>query len=237
MKIVTKILILLCLLIHQTQAYSSRLTGTFANRFGNTNSKIEKKKVHPAFTWRENVWTTTFWIGQGKLKSVPGSSCNRKSAWDRNWVASYGGLDHPTKREGYRPAAFYPKQNPFYVALPFNDLVNPDISAKWVPWWNPHTPRWTSQLKGRWIEIEHQGRSAFAQWKDVGPWVTSDPEYVFGGARHKGRAGLDVSPAVRDFLGLRGSGYTRWRFVEEKNVPPGPWWDYNPQRNKQPQSL
>ena len=31
-------------------------------------------------------------------------------------------IDHPSKRNGFFPAAFTPKQNPFYVALPFAEV-------------------------------------------------------------------------------------------------------------------
>jgi hypothetical protein len=36
-------------------------------------------------------------------------------------------------------------------------------------------------------------------------------------------AGIDVSPAVRDYLGLGSQGMVDWRFVEEAEVPAGPW--------------
>ena len=39
-------------------------------------------------------------------------------------------------------------------------------------------------------------------------------------------AGLDVSPAVRDYLGLAPTDVTDWQFVEVRDVPPGPWRSY-----------
>ena len=36
-------------------------------------------------------------------------------------------------------------------------------------------------------------------------------------------AGLDVSPAVRDYLGLNDTDMTDWRFVEFSEVSRGPW--------------
>jgi len=39
-------------------------------------------------------------------------------------------------------------------------------------------------------------------------------------------AGLNVSPAVRDYLGLQPTDLTDWQFVEVGDVPPGPWRDY-----------
>src|SRR3989442_13986642 len=52
-------------------------------------------------------------------------------------------------------------------------------------------------------------------------------QYVFGNERpklnlNKG-AGLDVSPAVRDYLGLSETDVTDWRFVEFSEVSRGPW--------------
>jgi hypothetical protein len=36
-------------------------------------------------------------------------------------------------------------------------------------------------------------------------------------------AGIDVSPAVRDYLGLGSFGLIDWRFVEQADAPIGPW--------------
>jgi hypothetical protein len=32
-----------------------------------------------------------------------------------------------------------------------------------------------------------------------------------------------VSPAVRDYLGMGGSAYTQWEFVDQQEVLDGPW--------------
>jgi hypothetical protein len=37
------------------------------------------------------------------------------------------------------------------------------------------------------------------------------------------RAGLDVSPAVWHHLGMHDNDLSAWRFVEEADVPSGPW--------------
>jgi hypothetical protein len=37
---------------------------------------------------------------------------------------------------------------------------------------------------------------------------------------------LDVSPAVRDYLGLQPTDVTDWQFVNTQDVPPGPWRSY-----------
>jgi hypothetical protein len=67
----------------------------------------------------------------------------------------------------------------------------------------------------------------YAQWDDVGPFRTNQVEYVFGDGR-PGRnanqdAGIDVSPAIRDYLGLGSLDRIDWKFAEEKEVPVGPW--------------
>jgi hypothetical protein len=36
-------------------------------------------------------------------------------------------------------------------------------------------------------------------------------------------AGIDISHAVRDYLGLRSLGLVDWRFFEKADVPVGPW--------------
>jgi len=55
-------------------------------------------------------------------------------------------------------------------------------------------------------------------------------QYVFQNERPKPNlnhgAGLDVSPAVRDYLGLGPTDVTDWQFVEVRDVPPGPWRSY-----------
>ena len=39
-------------------------------------------------------------------------------------------------------------------------------------------------------------------------------------------AGLDVSPAVRDYLGMNDTDVTDWKFVDFAEVPNGPWTLY-----------
>jgi hypothetical protein len=65
-----------------------------------------------------------------------------------------------------------------------------------------------------------------AQWEDVGPFEEDDVDYVFGESKPKNtinNAGLDVSPAVRDYLGLEDIDIIDWQFVDFKDVPDGPW--------------
>jgi hypothetical protein len=60
--------------------------------------------------------------------------------------------------------------------------------------------------------------------------VTDHWEYVFGNEKPRpnadGGAGLQISPAVRDYLELSNIDVTDWKFVEAKDVPDGPWKIY-----------
>ena len=182
------------------------------------------------YPWHHQINATVFWVGEQPTRRNP--TPNTASSWDQQWVRSFGGYDHPQRRNGFAPAGFTPKLNPFYFALPYNDLGKdgqhraeaPDV----IPWfWREYRGSSLSVCHERWIAIHHRGRICFAQWKDVGPFRTDDWQYVFKGQKPQpninGNAGLDVSPAVRDFLGLPGSGRVDWRFVEDQEVREGPW--------------
>ena len=196
-------------------------------------------KTTSSFPLRRNIVTTYFWIGQGGTPIS--ATTNIKSAWDSFWKKNFGGIDCPDQRkdakkfrEASLPKKFAPTLNPFYVALPFNDIAFPKKSRKWVYWWDEgkfQKDRFESQCKGRWIMIRFNNKVCYAQWEDVGPLRYDHAEYVFGDElpnRHS-RAGLDVSPAVRDYLGLSGLDKTDWKFVEDDQVPYGPWIEYGEQ--------
>ncbi len=183
------------------------------------------------YEWKRNIVTTVFWIGEDPSQNNPVS--NYKSSWDTNWTANFGGYDDPdpAARKDFLPKKFTPRQNPFYVALPFNDVTRGTTkpeSRKAIPWFREAFEReGKSVCKGRWLAIRHGNRIAYAQWEDCGPFRTDHWEYVFGNQRPKmnlnGGAGLDVSPAVRDYLGMSGKDVCDWKFVDFKDVPPGPW--------------
>jgi hypothetical protein len=183
-----------------------------------------------AYPWHRSIVTTVFWVGEGRTPIS--STTNGASAWDFHWVRSYGGFDDPVHRVGPCPRRFAATRNPFYVALPFNDLKYPELARKWVPyWWKPNFGE-RSRCKGKWVEIRNRrGKSAFAQWEDVGPLRCDHAAYVFGNDRPNvyNHAGLDVSPAVKDYLNLDGFALCDWRFVDAEQVPPGPWLQYQEQ--------
>jgi hypothetical protein len=183
-----------------------------------------------AYAWKRNVVTTVFWVGEQPTENNP--TPNNKSAWDVNWQVNFGGYDDPNSREGYLPKGFTPNLNPFYAALPYNDIGKnfrhrPEASQV-IPWfWERYQGDGISVCKGRWLAIHHNGKICYAQWEDVGPFATDHFEYVFGNENPRPNrneaAGLDVSPAVRDFLGMSGKGIVEWKFVEDYEVPRGPW--------------
>ncbi len=183
-----------------------------------------------ASQWKRNITATVFWVGEEPTENNP--TPNVMSAWDQNWQASFGGYDHPENRHGYAPSGFNPLQNPFYVALPYNDIGKdgrhrPEASEM-IPWfWQSYRGDSVSVCKGRWIAIHHAGRVCYAQWEDVGPFEVDHFQYVFGKEQPRPNrnhsAGIDLSPATRDFLNLRSGATVEWRFVESYEVPAGPW--------------
>jgi hypothetical protein len=183
------------------------------------------------YPWKKEIVTTIFWIGETPAGNNP--IPNRSSSWDKDWAKSYGGFDdpNPAHRQNYIPARFRPRQNPFYCALPYNDKAaeghRPE-APRIVPWFKEaYQGPGVSVCKGRWVAIRKGDRVSYAQWEDAGPFRTDHWQYVFGSERPKPNlnrgAGLDVSPAVRDYLGLRETDVTDWRFVDFSEVPRGPW--------------
>ncbi|MBV9391368.1 MAG: hypothetical protein JOY96_05690 [Verrucomicrobia bacterium] len=186
------------------------------------------------FSWHEQIVTTVFWIGETPSGNNPVP--NRSSAWDLNWARNFGGSDSPDRRfrADFIPSRFMPRQNPFYLALPYNDVcggrTKPEAS-KVIPWFKESFAQsGHSVLKDRWVAVRRSNRVCYAQWEDVGPFRSDHWEYVFGTDRPRANlncgAGLDVSPAIRDYLGMSNTDVTDWRFVELSEVPPGPWTLY-----------
>ncbi len=183
------------------------------------------------FPWKRSIVTTVFWIGENPTANNPVP--NHASSWDKNWARNYGGYDDPKRsnRQDYMPADFTPRQNPFYCALPYNDKAREGHRAeapKVIPWFKEaYRGPAVSVCKDRWIAIRKGNRTVYAQWEDAGPFRTDHWEYVFGNERPKPNlnhgAGLDVSPAVRDYLGMAETDVTDWKFVDFSEVPPGPW--------------
>jgi len=201
--------------------------------------------AHPLHT---RITATVFWIGEPR--GAGSSEDNAVSAWDDAWLEHYGGYDDPARRwadNDFFPTAFEPKENPFYCDLPYDDFdgssmprANRTLVVPWAADYRSELAaaaragRPFSLLKNRWLRISaNNGRDCYAQWEDSGPYVYDDAAYVFGAtdvgprSRRARNAGIDVSPAVRDCLGFAGlnddANVVDWQFVEERDVPPGPW--------------
>jgi hypothetical protein len=178
----------------------------------------------------ENITATIFWIGE-KGGEDNGGIPNLDSVWDDMWLEHYGGVDDPDDREGYRPASFVPLENPFYAALPYNDFDEDGKKKsgieKYIPWVDGSESPYESVCKNRWIEVVYGDRKVYVQWEDAGPFGENDIDYVFSDAEPANgindSAGIDLSPAARDYLGMGDMAKVSWRFVDEKDVPEGPW--------------
>jgi hypothetical protein len=183
--------------------------------------------VSNRYPWKMGIVTTVFWIGK--------KGASTSNAWDPRWQKNYGGFDDPDpqKRSAFIPTAFVPKLNPFYIALPYNDVARGTVTkpeAKVViPWFKEaFVEEGKSVCRDRWVAIRNaEGEVCYAQWSDCGPFHSDHWQYVFGNEKPKpngnGGAGLNVSPAVRDYLGLKSTDVTDWKFVEFNAVPDGPW--------------
>ncbi|MEI6650388.1 MAG: hypothetical protein WCL23_03050 [Candidatus Moraniibacteriota bacterium] len=177
------------------------------------------------------VYATLFWVGEDASADNKNIS-NSPSAWDDAWLKHFGGVDNPKKRIDFYPSRFTPKENPFYVALPYNDFDKKgkrrsDVSAV-VPWATEKSyTKDQSMLKNRWVKIMKGDSVVYAQWEDVGPFGENDSAYVFGADKPKSKtnksAGIDLSPAVNTYLNLGDLEKVDWRFVDDEDVPDGPW--------------
>lgn len=204
-------------------------------------SRQSEPSARTLYPWKTYVTSTIFWIGEQPTQNNPVPNC--KSSWDTEWAINFGGYDDPDPQMRianhttgeFRPKGFIPKLNPFYIALPYNDVIShrehkPE-AARVIPWFMRVRPQpGKTVCKGRWIQVYYKNRSCYAQWEDCGPWETDDWEYVFGTkppkTKQNGAAGIDLSPSIRDYLGLRSGEKVHWRFVEAGQVPYGPWKKY-----------
>jgi TonB family protein len=199
-----------------------------------TSSAPTVRPSGDVFPWKTNVVTTVFSVGE--KQEAGKTSPQHQSVWDKDWLKNFGGVDdpEPSARHDYIPISFVPRQNPFYCALPYNDVEQGQFKPEAlivIPWFKQvHTEPGQSVCKDRWVAIRRGDRICYAQWEDCGPFRTDHFQYVFQNerptpnARHG--AGLSVSPAVRDHLGLAPTDVADWRFVEVSDVPPGPWRNY-----------
>jgi hypothetical protein len=206
----------------------------------NQNNNQDKKnininKTNSKYYLHKDITATYFWVGEDATADNDYIS-NHPSCFDEQWMKHYGGIDSINNRTKYFfPKNFIPKENPYYFALPmsdFDDNGNFRKKLEKAPWFNSsyldsEGNLKKSVIKNKWIKITANGKTAYAQWEDCGPFVYDDFNYVFGKNKPKNKenknAGLDLSPAVTLYLGLHGMDKVNWQFVDYKNVPNGPW--------------
>jgi hypothetical protein len=191
----------------------------------------EEVNDNSSYPLHQQITSTIFWVGEGSSEDNDFIT-NTASAWDSFWQEHFGGVDNPASRNNYFPAEFTPKENPFYFALPYNDLNengHRKENAEEIVYWGKDKA-WAeneSMLKNRWIKITKNGQTVYAQWEDCGPFEYNDSDYVFGSNNpsngENDSAGIDLSPAVRDYLSLEDIDMVDWQFVNDEEVPSGPW--------------
>lgn len=191
-----------------------------------------------SFPWHDNILATQFYIGETGL--------NGTTAWDCHAVNHYGGIDSPFNRNGYLPV-FQPKENPFYLALPYTDIGDAGTHKTDIPWYDTKldTGAGYSFIKNKWVQVKRGDKVCYGQWEDSLTPDILDPitgkrtgyakpiyfDYVFGTAPAT-HPGIDISPALSDCLGMRDStdtqfghadGLVSWRFVKDTEVADGAW--------------
>jgi hypothetical protein len=99
-----------------------------------------------------SIVSTTFWVGEIFDPNASDGS-QMISTYDSDWYAHYGGCDgvnsgtgvkrcqteKRTAANGFFPLHIAPKENPFYLDLPFDDLNNRTAfreRATVIPWAN-----------------------------------------------------------------------------------------------------
>lgn len=204
------------------------------------------------YPWHTGIVSTTFWVGEIFDPDASDGS-QVLSTYDSGWLSSYGGCDgvvvagecrteRRTASNDYFPTGMTPRENPFYLDLPFDDINDGSafrVRESVIPWAGDAAYRGVggnqdvSLMKNRWVMLRANGQTCYGQIQDAGPGVYDDAGYVFGSndqrpanSRYNG-AGMDVSPALNGclrFADLDGdSDRVDWRFVEFADVPAGPW--------------
>ncbi len=217
-----------------------------------SNATARSPEPGPAYPMHTGIVATTFWVGEIFDPNASDGS-QMYSTYDSQWAAHHGGCDGivvngdctteaRTASNGYFPTAMTPRENPFYLDLPFDDVNDPAAFARRaavIPWAaepgyaGRETDESFSYMKNRWVQISKGARTCYGQIQDAGPGQYNDAEYVFGSDDQRPKntkfnsAGMDVGPALNGCLGftdLNGADErVAWRFVEFDNVPDGPW--------------
>ena len=112
--------------------------------------------VSSGYPWHTDIVATTFWVGE-VFDANASDGSQVISTYDSKWWEHYGGCDGVVVDEecrtearsadnGYFPRHMTPRQNPFYLDLPFDDINNSTAFAQRssvVPW--AHEPGLSSR--------------------------------------------------------------------------------------------
>ena len=239
-------------------------------------SSVPTADAGRSYPWHTGVVSTTFWVGEIFDPGLPDGSqvCSTyDSEWAYRWSgvatgrvpasspgcpgAPTGGCDgipspgkcatEPrTASNGFFPTRVTPRENPFYLDLPFDDLNDPtgfSTRCSVIPWagdpgYAGHcSDQSFSYLKNRWVRlVGPNGATCYGQIQDAGPSSGDkyhDSTYVFGSSDARpanklfNNAGVDVSPALNGCLGFSDldgqNDRVAWQFVDAVDVPEGPW--------------
>ncbi|HEY6797544.1 MAG TPA: acyltransferase family protein [Kineosporiaceae bacterium] len=190
-----------------------------------------------------DVLATVFWIGAIARPDAGEDGQSLSSAWDARWAQHYGGCDglgtpgarctsdvERRQAPDWFPTATLPRENPYYLGLPYNDLISSkSTDRRAIPWSGDPGfsarlhDRSVSFLKNRWVAVSGPSGTCYGQLEDSGPGPL-DPGYVLGTVLPAASYGINLSPALYRCVGLRaeaGSGTVAWRFVDAPR--PGPW--------------
>lgn len=206
------------------------------------------------YPWHTDIVATTFWVGE-LFDPTADDGSQVMSTYDSSWMRNYGGCDgvmksgkcqteRRTEENRFMPTSMTPKENPFYLDLPYDDVNDSNAFAqrtRVIPWASDpayagmENNKSFSYMKNQWVRIRKGNTECYGQIQDAGPGQYNDAEYVFGSndarpANDKfNEAGMDVSPALNGCLGfeeINGESDTvDWQFVTRDQVPEGPWLD------------
>ena len=188
------------------------------------------------YPWKTDIVTTVFWIGEhadreqsrSESQEFLGLATGRAITAVTTAPIPHGGTT--TSRSISSRGRIR-----FTVALPYNDVTHGQFKPEARDWSFRGFDRHSCSRGIRFAKIAGSRSaeaigSATRNGKIVG---RSAPTISNTFSRTNARrpnlnhgAGLDVSPAVRDYLGLRTDVLTDWQFVEVRDVPPGPWRNY-----------
>lgn len=166
-----------------------------------------------------------------------GEAASEDNGYIQNTDSVYQwGSNHWLKHHGCADTEKKPcdgKENSFYVAVPATDMkdeeANPKVRKAMPAAWLVGATNAESSMKNRWVVVRANGKVGYGQIQDAGPFGEEDVEWVFGSAtkpksKANSYAGIDLSPALANHLGVSGVYDVEFALVIDANdVPPGPW--------------